>query len=291
MKRILITGKDSYIGTSVEKWLLREPGKYLIDTIDMRTDAWKEHDFAKYDVVYHVAGIAHVSSSKKMDDLYYKVNRDLAIETAKKAKSAGVKQFIFMSSIIVYGDSAPIGKQKIIYKDTPPNPTNYYGDSKLQAENGILSLSDNLFKVVVLRPPMIYGTGCKGNYSALSKAAVKLSVFPYIHNSRSMLYIGNLVCFIQLIIDNNEQGVFWPQNSEYSNTSEMFCEIAAAHNKKVIMIKGLSWLLKIISRFSTVINKVFGNLTYDKAMSAYDKDYCKYSRKMSIYLSEGINND
>ena len=159
MKKILITGANSYIGTSLEKYLSQWPKDYQIDTIDMVDGSWKNKDFSSYDVVFHVAGIAHSDTgkiSKEKEKLYRSVNTDLTIETAKKAKSEGIKQFIFMSSAIVYGNSAPIGKKKIITKDTVPSPANAYGDSKLQAEKGIIPLMDDKFKVVVLRPPMIY---------------------------------------------------------------------------------------------------------------------------------------
>jgi len=92
MKRVLITGANSYVGTNVEKWLAKHPDRYHVDTISVKGDAWREHDFSVYDVVFHVAGIAHVSSDPKMKELYYSVNRDLAIQTAEKAKAEGVKQ-------------------------------------------------------------------------------------------------------------------------------------------------------------------------------------------------------
>ena len=127
VKKVLITGKDSYIGTSFEKWLSKWPDKYMVDTIDMKGDTWKDNDFSEYDVVFHVAGIAHVSSNSKREDLYYRVNRDLAVETAIKAKAEGVKQFIFMSSIIVYGGSKSC--KRVIDQDTVPKPNNFYGRS------------------------------------------------------------------------------------------------------------------------------------------------------------------
>ena len=201
MKKILITGANSYIGTSLEKWLGRYPDKYSLDTVDMRDDSWKEKYFSEYDVVFHVAGIAHVSSDPKMEDLYYKVNRDLTIDVAKKAKNAGVKQFIFMSSIIVYGDSSNINEKRVIDKNTILDPSNFYGDSKLQAEEGIKPLGSDDFKIVILRPPMIYGKDSKGNYPKLAKAAQKLPVFPNIDNQRSMLHIDNLCEFIKLMIE------------------------------------------------------------------------------------------
>jgi len=200
MKKILITGANSYIGTSLEKWLEQYPEKYSVDTIDMKDKRWKEKSFTGYDVVFHVAGIAHISTDPKMEDLYYKVNRDLAIVTAKKAKKEGVKQFIFMSSIIVYGDSS--SDKRIIDRNTIPKPSNFYGDSKLQAEKGIKPLESDEFKIVILRPPMIYGKDSKGNYPKLAKAAKKLPIFPDIDNQRSMLHIDNLCEFIKLMIDN-----------------------------------------------------------------------------------------
>lgn len=290
MKKILITGANSYIGTSFENHINENySDKYCVDTVDMIDDSWREKTFSEYDVVYHVAGIAHSDTGKvstEQKQFYYQINTDLTIETAKKAKTDGVKQFIFMSSAIVYGDSAPIGKKKVITKDTPLTPANFYGDSKVQAENGIASLSDNSFKVVILRPPMIYGKGSKGNYPQLSKFAQKLPFFPDVKNERSMLYIGNLVEFVRLIIENDESGVFYPQNAQYTSTSEMVKAIADAHGKKIHLIKGFSWLLKIMSHVTGLVNKAFGNLSYDMSLSEYKDNYRLYSLEESIIQTE-----
>lgn len=290
MKRNLITGANSYIGTSFVQYLKQWPEQYQVDTIDMIDGSWREKSFAKYDAVFHVAGIAHSDTGKiseSMKELYYKVNTELTIETARKAKMDGAKQFVFMSSAIVYGDSAPVGKEKVIKKDSPPAPANCHGDSKLQAERGILPLSDDDFKIVILRPPMIYGKGCKGNYTTLSKFARKLPCFPYVKNRRSMLYIDNLCEFVRLMIDNNESGIFFPQNKEYSNTSELVNLIGKAHGKKVRLIKGFTWLLKIMSHFTGLVNKAFGSLCYDQKMSEYQFCYQIISLEESIVKTEG----
>lgn len=290
MKKILITGANSYIGTSFEKYIKDNyADQYQIDTIDMIDGSWREKSFKGYDVVYHVAGIAHSDSGKispEKEKLYRSVNTDLTIETAKKAKEDGVKQFIFMSSAIVYGESSKIGKKKLITKDTVPSPANCYGDSKLQAELGILPLQDSKFKVCVLRPPMIYGKNSKGNFPQLEKYAKKLKFFPYVKNERSMLYVGNLVEFVRLMIENEEQGIFWPQNAEYSNTSELVRVIGAANGKKVHLVKGFGWLLKFMGLFMNIINKAFGNLSYELSMSEYKAEYRKYSLKESIRETE-----
>ena len=290
MKRILITGANSYIGTSFEKYVSQWPERYETDTVDMIDGSWREKSFAGYDAVFHVAGIAHSDNGKiseEKEKLYYSVNTDLTIETAKKAKEDGVKQFVFMSSAIVYGESAPIGNQKIITKETPVAPANCYGDSKVQAEKGLKELEDDRFQVVILRPPMIYGKGSKGNYPVLVKFAKKLPLFPYVRNERSMLYIGNLVEFVRLMIENEERGTFWPQNAEYSNTSELVRMIGAAHGKKVRLVKGFGWLLKIMSHFTGLVNKAFGNLTYEKSMSEYKEEYRRATLAESIEETEG----
>ncbi len=284
MKRILITGANSYIGTSFEKWLSPHPEKYSIDTIDMIDGSWKEKDFTGYNVVFHVAGIAHVSTDPKLKDLYYKVNRDLTIETAKKAKAAGVNQFIFMSSIIVYGDSSC--SKRVIDKNTIPTPSDFYGDSKLQAEQGIKQLESDNFKVVILRPPMIYGKGSKGNYPRLAKLAKITPIFPDIDNERSMLHIDNLCQFLKLMIDNEESGVFFPQNKEYVKTSEMVRLIAETHGKKIIKTKLFNPVIRLMFEVGT-IKKVFGNLVYEKSMSVYEKaNYQIRNLRDSIKLTE-----
>ena len=291
MKKILITGAGSYIGTSFAAYLSRWPESYQVDILDMLQDTWRQHSFADYDTVYHVAGIAHSDSgaiSQERAKLYYRVNTDLTVETAQKAKQDGARQFIFMSSAIVYGESAPVGQQKRITAATEPTPANAYGDSKLQAEKGILPLQDDTFKVVILRPPMVYGRGSKGNYPILSKLARKLPLFPKVANCRSMIYIENLLEFVRLMVDNEESGVFWPQNAEYSDTSDLVKQIAAAHGRKILLVPGFTWALKLLSHVTGLVNKAFGSLYYDQALSAYRQPYCLKTLKESIEETEGI---
>lgn len=290
MKRILITGANSYIGTSFERYIKEHyPEQYEIDTMDMIDGSWREKSFAGYDSVFHVAGIAHSDSGKvsaEKEKLYYAVNTDLTIETAKKARADGAGQFVFMSSAIVYGESAPIGKDKLITKDTPVSPANCYGDSKVQAENGLRPLNDERFRVVILRPPMIYGKGSKGNYPILSKLAQKTPIFPYVKNERSMLYIENLCEFVRLMIEHNERGTFWPQNAEYSNTSELVKKIAEAHGKRVRLVKGFGWALRLMSHMTPVVNKAFGSLRYEMKISEYKAPYRVFDLQTSIEKTE-----
>ena len=274
MKRILITGANSYIGTSFEKWVAQWPEDYQVETIGTRNGEWKELDFSQYDTIFHVAGIAHQDAKADQEDLYYKVNRDLTVEVAQKAKAEGVKQFIFMSSMIVYGASSKIGETKVITRDTVPEPINFYGNSKLQAEQGILPLQSEEFNIVVIRPPMIYGKGSKGNYPLLAKFARCSPIFPNIINQRSMIHIDNLTQFIRVMIDYEENGIFFPQNKKYINTSDMVKIIAEVNGRKLLLTSIFNPGLIILGKYLSVINKVFGSLVYDKSISDYNHDYC-----------------
>lgn len=258
--RILITGANSYIGRAFEKWLAQWPDKYVVGMVGMIDGSWREKSFSGYDVVFHVAGIAHIKETKKNESLYYSINRDLAHEVAKKAKRDGVRQFIFLSSMSVYGVDTGV-----IDKNTPIKPKSAYGNSKLQAEELINILADDTFIVAVLRPPMVYGKGCKGNYPRLAKLALKTPIFPLVDNKRSMIYIDNLSEFVKQVCDHTSGGLFFPQNTEYVNTSEMVRLIAEVHGKKIKFTKIFNPLLKLIN--NNTLNKIFGDLTYSTYIS------------------------
>lgn len=267
MKKILITGANSYIGTSFETYIKQFSDEYIVDTVDMIDGTWREKAFADYDVVFHVAGIAHRKETKENTGLYYKVNRDLAVEVATKAKTDGVKQFIFLSSMSVYGMESGV-----ITRDTVPAPKSNYGKSKLQAERGILPLADSCFAVAIIRPPMVYGNGCKGNFQSVVKIVKKSPVFPRIKNKRSMIYIDNLSMFVKLCIDRQLSGVFFPQNKEYVTTMDMAKGISASLNKKRYFSVLLGFCIFMVRPFISVAKKGFGTLIY-KDMEDFNFEY------------------
>ena len=289
MKKILITGINSYVGKNFADYMKNRPG-YSCVAISVRDGSWRDEDFSDFDTVFHVAGLAHSDNGKispEKSRAYYKVNTELTLELAKKCRKEGVGQFIFMSSAIVYGHSGRVGEKRRITADTRCTPANSYGDSKLQAELGLRKLEDENFKVVILRPPMIYGRGCKGNYPVLSLFARRLPIFPYIENERSMLYIENLMEFVKLMIDKGERGTFFPQNAEYSNTSELVAMIAEAQGRKILLLPGFAWAVKFLGLFTPLVDKAFGNLSYDMSMSDYKKgNYRLYSLEESIKRTE-----
>ncbi len=280
--KVLITGAGSYVGESVKKYILATSTDFEIDSVDMMNDGWKQTDFTKYDVVFHVAGIAHVNADPKMEPLYYKVNRDLTVEVAKQAKEGGVKQFIFMSSQIVFHESKSL-KSEILTKDTKPNPNGFYGDSKLQAEIGLWNLvskdpstlnpQPSTMKICILRPCMIYGPNAKGNFPRLAKLATKVPVFPEWHNKRSMLYIDNLAEFVKQAIIRQLEGTFYPQNREQADTVEIIRYFAKASGHKVWITKLFNPFVWLGSFVLQPINKMFATYYYDPEMSKMDFDY------------------
>lgn len=283
MKQILITGENSYIGTSFASYMKDKP-EYHVTTISVRGEEWRNHDFSEYDVIFHVAGIAHADVgkvSKEKQKQYYAVNCDLAFEVAQKYKNdrqEKLSQFIYMSSIIVYGEDANIRKKRVITTDTVPRPSNFYGDSKLQAEIKLKKLMTDDFVLSIIRPPMIYGPGSKGNYPMLRKIALKLLVFPDIPNERSMLFVGNLCIFLEDLISEMKSGTFFPQNSEYVRTSYMVKGIAEVHGKKIRLFRFMNWSVYLLSfipgKIGDLTNKAFGNLVYDrKVTKCSEKNY------------------
>lgn len=259
MKRILITGKDSYIGTNFKNYLEEYPEEYEVVELDVRDESWKEYDFTQFDVVFHVAGIAHIKEIKENEKLYYRVNRDLVVEVATKAKEAGVTQFIFMSSMSVYGIN-----QGVINLDTKPKPNTYYGISKYEAEVELNKLEEDHFKICKVRPPMVYGDNSPGNLTKLFKAVKKIHIFPTIRNQRSSITIEKLTRQIKEYVDSEVKGIVLPQNEEYLCTYKIVKEKMQRDGIKVIYTPIFNPLIRLLIGKVGLITKAFGDLIYEK---------------------------
>lgn len=289
MKRILITGKNSYIGNSLKKWLQQWEGKYIVDEVGTKDGSWKNYDFTGYDCIFHVAGIVHRKDAP--EEVYEKVNHILAVDIAQKAIDAKVNQFIFMSSGAVYSQNDRRHKTIIVDEQTQLNPCTQYGISKMNAEIDILKIIENIeMKLAILRPPMVYGRNAKGNYALLSGLAHKLPIFPSVSNKRSMIYIDNLCEFVRLVIENESAGIFLPQNAEYVNTTELVKTIAIVSGKKIRCTSIFNWVLSIMSKYIDVVNKAFGSYYYEKKSKEYfDGKYQVTDFSTSIVMTEGKN--
>lgn len=274
MKHILITGADSYIGTSLQTHLRDQ--SYKVTTVDVRDESWKTQSFSRFDVVLHVAAIVHQKEQPEMEALYFRVNRDLAVQIARKAKAEGVGQFLFMSSMSVYGMDTGV-----ITPDTVPVPISFYGKSKLAAEELIQAEADAHFKVCILRPPMVYGPGCKGNFQTVVKLVKHSPVFPQLHNERSMIHIDNLCEFLKLCIDNGECGLFFPQNREYMQTSQMARVIAGNLGRRVWFSRLAGLAVRLTIPFLSLTQKAFGTLIYQDT-ERHDYCYCIRDNRDSV---------
>ncbi|WP_338655175.1 NAD-dependent epimerase/dehydratase family protein [Sporosarcina psychrophila] len=287
--RVLVTGENSYAGRQFEKRISERNGEWQIEFISVRNHEWKTNDFSSYDAIYHVAAIVHQKERKENEELYFEVNRDLTYELAVKAKSEGVKSFVFLSTMAVYGLIGKIGENTIISKETNEEPTSCYGRSKLEAEHKISSLQSSDFLVSILRIPMIYGYGCPGNYSALRKLAKKTPVFPKVNNRRSLVYIDHLSDLVQYLIEARKSGLFLVKNPDDVNTLVMVNEIALNNSKKIYNSILLGFLIKFFGNNFSVTRKMFGNIYYEKGDSEIDGFiYSKISFKESIEASEKV---
>lgn len=257
MKRVLITGLHSYLGTSLRDYLSRWPDRYEVTQISLRDETWKQMDFSGHDVLYHTVGIAHLRERPELYALYDEINRDLAVAVAEKARESGIKQFIFLSTLSVYG--ADTG---VLNEATPEKPTSRYGRSKLEAEGRITALECDTFRVMILRPPMVYGCGCKGNFGKLARLAQRMPVFPRINNQRSMIYIDNLCEFVRQGIETEQSGRFVPQDATYGNTTQIALWIAQVEGKRLYTSSILGLLVRPFFFVVPAVRKAFGTLIY-----------------------------
>ncbi len=288
-KKVLITGAGSYIGESFQSYCEGHYPNLSITVLDMKDEKWKSYDFSPFDTVFHVAGIAHADVGKVSEPeqkKYYTVNTALAVETARVAKESGVKQFIFMSSMIIYGGAERIDEI------TVPKPANIYGNSKWLADKGVRELDDASFHVAVLRPPMIYGKGSKGNYLVLSKWAKRVPFFPSYENKRSMLYVENLCEFVSQLCLSQQGGIYFPQNSEYTKTSTMVNLIGEQVQRPVHITKLLNpaagLAFHVPGKVKRLAEKAFGSSYYVQELSTYDGlEYQKVGLEESIKRTEG----
>lgn len=267
MKKVLIIGANSYIGNAFEKHIMNKSSNHkemltkdemIIEKVHASNGDWKYINYEQYDVVFILAAIVHQKEKNGMEELYRQVNYNMPIEIAANAKRAGVKQLIFMSTAAVYGSVVTH-----ITKDTVPNPDTLYGKTKLKAEIKIKEMETEKFRVAIIRPPMVYGEGCKGNYTRLVKLATYNPIYPKIHNKRSMISVDNLCDFIERLIYDNVCGIHFPQDSNYTDTVELIKDIRKSNGKKIYLIPGTAWILRLIMKRVKLIRKIFGDWWYE----------------------------
>lgn len=261
---ILITGEHSYIGTSFMKYIQGNSEisskryNWITDTLSLKNDDWRTKDLSIYDVVLHTAAIVHRPDISENDTIYFDVNTKLTKEFAEYCTAFNIKHFIFLSTMNVYGRSSGA-----INPTDIPTPNSSYGKSKYLAELELSKIFNNTSTILsIIRPPMVYGYDCPGNYMRLSKLVDKVPIFPKTNNIRSMIYIDNLLEFMCQLIERELAGTYCPQNREYVNTSKLVKHIAVAKGHNIVILPGFAPVLNILSNHISTINKIAGSLYY-----------------------------
>lgn len=265
MLKILIVGKDSYIGNHIDRWL-SECG-CNVSQLDVLTDEWETYNYSGYDSIVHVAGIVHRPECNDWE-LYKRVNTDMPTAIAQKAKSCGVRQYIYISTMGVYGVNKKL-TPNIINANTPLMPDDMYSRSKLMAEEGLMKLQDDSFNVVCVRPPSVYGKDCRGGYISGFASIVKLlPVIPLAYEDvkQSFIYIDNLSELVRQAIVNNLHGVYCPQDEKSVNANTLMKAIAEGMGKKRWISRILGWGVRLMS-FLPLVQKAYGGVEYSKSLS------------------------
>ena len=231
MKNILLTGSNGFVGSYFKN---NYNNKYNINTFSFRNDSFEDLDLSNIDTIIHLSALVHQMCGASKEE-YEKINVRQTIDLAKKAKSSGVKHFIFMSTVKVYGEETDIAYNE----NSDCNPQDDYGKSKLKAEQELLKLEDDNFKISIIRTPIVYGYGVKANIKNLINLVNKVPVLPFgkIENKRSMVYIGNLCNLIDEIIIQEKEGTFLASDDEPLSTTRLIELIANGLGKKVYFIK------------------------------------------------------
>ncbi|MCT7551050.1 NAD-dependent epimerase/dehydratase family protein [Aliarcobacter butzleri] len=259
--KLLITGSNGFIGNY---FINNYKSKYNIKTFSFLKDDINTLDCNTIDIVFHLSALVHQMGGASASE-YEKINVIQTIELAKKAKESGVKHFVFMSTVKVYGEET----NSKYTENTVCNPEDDYGKSKLKAEQELQKLEDENFKISIIRTPIVYGYGVKANIKNLINLVNKVPVLPLgkIKNKRSMVYIGNLCHLVDEIIIQKKSGIFLACDDEPLSTSKLIELIAKNLHKKVYLIKVpfFESLLKILK--PSFHKRLYGSLEIDNTIT------------------------
>ncbi|MEQ8880630.1 MAG: NAD-dependent epimerase/dehydratase family protein [Cyclobacteriaceae bacterium] len=310
---ILLTGSSGFLGS---RYLQKSAFKDQAIPVSLQQTPVKNIDFKGITTVLHCAGIAH-RMEKTDDKLYFDVNRDLTLELAEAAKAAGVKQFIFLSTIKVFGlDSSESLVQGNLAPSLPLSPsslslspnTDAYGKSKLEAELGLKKLESGDFKIGIIRPPLIYGPGVKGNLFKLMQAIQGSGPLPLggIDNRRSMIFVDNLIALIDCLIQKRDNITITPSDEPAISTSKLVQLLVNTINpsKKILSIPGfMRPIIKVLK--PAFHSRLFGSLkvaphpelkelgytqpyTVEQGLTIMAKDFLKHNRRTTPLSNEAL---
>lgn len=285
MPQILISGENSFIGKA-----FKDLSSYRqVKLISLRGINPEEIDFTGIDVILHLSAIVHSTKEIPFSE-YLNINRDLAFNFARSAKNAGVKQFIFLSTVKVYGKfHGPVWTEF-----SSCNPIDYYGDSKWQAENGLRQLNDDSFTISIIRTPLVYGPGNRANMEKLFRLVRLMPVLPFRKsgNLRHYNYIGNLVSLIDRVIETKCPGTFISMDQDPVSTGDLVRYISEGMNKRVFLVRFpdiFAWLLKKL--FPSDYERLFGSFIIDNSITRKTLNYTPlFSTREGIHKTLNENN-
>lgn len=284
---ILITGANGFVGRYLSDYLANqgltvrramrsnasandqvETG-FMVPSVDDSTDWTKA--LLGCEVVIHLAARVHVMNDHSADPLaeFRKVNVDGTLRLASQAAAAGIKRFIFISSVKVNGEQTEVGKPFL--EDMPANPQDAYGQSKFEAEQGLLMLARQTgMEVVIIRPPLIYGAGVKANFASMLGYIRKGIPLPLgaVHNKRSFVYLGNLVSLIECCIEHPAAAsqLFLVSDGHDLSTTELLRSCAAAIGVEARLLPVPQRLIEACAALlgkQAVAQRLCGNLQVD----------------------------
>jgi len=284
--KVLITGVTGFVGKELCAELLSQGHEILvavrtkvvaIKNVEMtmvgeinRGTDWSTA-LRDVDVVIHLAARVHVMHDTVVDPLaeFRKVNVDGTLNLAHQAAKAGVKRFIFISSIKVNGEHTEADKP---FKESDvANPQDAYGVSKFEAEQGLLQIAQQTGSdVVIIRPPLVYGAGVKANFASMMRAVKRGIPLPLgaIHNKRSFVYVGNLVSLITRCVDHPAavSQVFLVSDGHDLSTTELLSACAVALDVKSRLLpvpQKLIELSAVLVGKKDIAQRLCGNLQVD----------------------------
>ena len=277
MSNILLTGSTGFVGSYFKSHYSNE---YSINTFSFLNDDLADLDLTQISTIVHLSALVHQMGGASKEE-YEHVNITQTLELAEKAKESGVKHFIFMSTVKVYGEET----DTVYREDTPCNPQDAYGKSKLEAEEKLQKLANDTFKISIIRTPIVYGEGVKANILNLINLLKKLSVLPFgnIQNRRSMVYIGNLSAIIDRIIKTEKSGIFLASDDRAVSTTELIQLIAMALNKKVFLLSIPFFPLMLKQLKPSFYKRLYESLEVDNTLT---KEKLVFSNRYSV--EEGI---
>lgn len=265
--RVLITGASGFIGSY---FINKYKSSYSFETFSFLKDNFDALNLKDIDCILHLSALVHQMGGAS-EEAYEQINLNQTLKLAQKAKEYGVKHFVFMSTVKVYGEE----NKKAYSEISPTHPKDAYGKSKLQAEIALSQLEEKNFCVAIVRTPIVYGYGVKANIQNLIKLIKKVPILPFgdIHNRRSMIYVGNLCHLLDAILTQKAQGVFLASDDKALSTSELIEYIAKHLHKRLHLVK--------VPLFSSLL-KQLKPLLYQRLYQSLEVDNHRSKAKLKI---------